>query len=378
MHSCNKLLTSIRNLTLHFKFSQCDRLFNRRTVSCSVHLAIAAGKWCIKYSPANVYSDVLLALPAGTERVVTALHNQTSPSWPPKKASHLAPLSVSHVAAEDLSSPRGPLEPGVSRWAVALLRKLDSSIDVPPPPSLAGLRSVLKEKQGYGQFHPAFASASAGNLWNGQGQEIITGANTSASSTGLFTLEDACEKYHARSLARRALLAWKTECEHARRTLDFARASGNRSRATRVFRSWLSSFRRRKNIAGSHWRAAVVARVFTLWRKRARQCTLLRERLEATLRGRRHRALSLALWGWREWGVNMRRQRKRIAGVEVEIVHRRLEVAFEAWRKEAARKGRKRHAVRKGLTAGLGRVWRHWAQRARARVLLRRVLAAGE
>ncbi|GAQ79474.1 hypothetical protein KFL_000310240 [Klebsormidium nitens] len=314
----------------------------------------------------------------GSERVFTPAHYHASPSWAPKKARHVALVSFSHVAAHDLSSPRGPLDPGVSHWAVALLRKIDSAIEIRTAQQSAGLEDLPKEKQEYGQLRSVFASASAGGIRSSQRQENEITANTSDPRTGVFTMEDACELYHARSVAQRALLAWKNECERTRSAMDFARASEEVLRATRILRGWLSSLRRRKNAAESHWRAAVILRVFKLWKKRARQSALLREQLEAALRGRRHRSLSLALWGWREWGVNKRRQRERIAEVEVEILRRRLEAAFGAWRGEAARKGRKRNAVRRGLKAGYGRVWRHWAWRAKARVLLRRVFAEAE
>jgi hypothetical protein len=288
----------------------------------------------------------------------------------------------------------------VSSWAVALLQRIDASVGIRNLQTLEqwslpeGKSSswsivnrvnrsdyLLSQKSSIGMTQAAdmllFAAGLEGSDQTTR-EKALRNPGMSEGSKRVFTMEDVCSFYRARSLARRALRAWRSECEHAQSKLRIANTFRSRSQAKAVLRSWLSFLRRRRQVAKAHRTNFVTGRVILLWRKHARRSAALRERLAVALRSRTHRTLSLALWNWQEWGVNRRTRREKIADAVVGILRWRMAAAFDAWKREAARRRRKRRADRQGLLANLGRVWRHWAGGAKARVLLRRVFSEGE
>lgn len=321
---------------------------------------------------------------------------------PGAKEGTLLSRETSRVAVERVSegdrTGEGPS--GVSSWAVALLQQIDASVgtgnlqilehgslsegkgsSLSIPARVDRSDFLLSQKSSVGIMQAAGMLPFAAGL-EGKDQTIRGRALRSPGMfEGLkrvFTLEDACSFYCARSLARRALRAWRSECEHAQSKLRIADTFKSRSRAKAVLRSWLSFLQRRRQVAEAHCTKFITRRAMLVWRKHARRSAALWERLAVALRGRRHCTLSLALWGWQEWGVNRRTRREKIADAVVGILRWRMEAAFDGWKREAARWRRKRRADRQGLMANLGRVWRHWAGGARARVLLRRVFSEGE
>jgi hypothetical protein len=295
----------------------------------------------------------------------------------------------------------GEGQSGVSSWAVALLQRIVASVGTGNLQTLEhgnpleGKGSswsitdrvdrsdcLLSKESSVGIPQASskllFAAGLEGSHQTRQRGKALGNLEFSGGPKRVFTVEDACSFYCARSLARRALRAWRSECEHAQSKLRIADTFKSRSQAKAVLRSWLSFLQRRRQVAEAHRTNCIARRVMLLWRKHASRSAVLRERLAGALRGRRHRTLSLALWGWQEWGVNKRTQREKIADAVVGILRWRMAAAFDGWKREAARRRRKRRAEEQGLLAKLGRVWRHWAGGAKARVLLRRVFSEGE